>query len=907
MKSKDLRSLLLKLNNHLIRNLDTATGLGIKRGHYEIGMEHFLVALIEDGQGDIPLVLRHYTIDSGKVQSICNSGLESMHSGNPGKPKLSPFLADLLEQAWITSSVHHKETKIRSGALFEVFIASELVISTGLMDILSPINQEDLKTKFYSIVTGSVEDQAEAAEFLPAEEAKEIPAGGTILDVYTTNFTQMAKDGKIDPILGRDDEIIQIIEVLSRRKKSNPIVLGEPGVGKTAVVEGLALKIAADEIPEQLKNVQIHSLDLGALQAGTKMRGEFEKRFKAVINEVIKSASQIILFIDEAHTLIGAGGTAGGGDAANLLKPALARGEFRAIAATTYLEYNKYFAKDAALERRFQPIHIGEPEDDKAILMLRGIKTKYEGYHGIHISDNAIETAVKLSRKFIAGRQLPDKAIDLLDTAATRVKMSLTSRPPSLELDFSDLKSLDLEIATLQKDHDLKISDNEQELKALRKKRTELEADIKQKEERWTKECELVNKLRDLRKQKFATDEEKKPDEQKDADPEGKPDAKAEERDGDKKEKKIEAEPKKKVVNVDAEIDKVTKEMAALQGEKPQVFADVTDMIVAEVIESWTGIPVGNMTRDEMTTVLKMGEDLKKRVLGQDHAIEQIVDVIRGSKVGLKREEAPIGVFMLVGPSGVGKTELARAVAEALFGDERFLVTLNMTEYQNEYNTSRLIGADPGLVGYGEGGALSEPVRRRPYCVVLLDEAEKANQSVMDLFMEIFDRGVLQDSERRFINFNNTIIFMTSNLASEVIFEKYNEGMISPDDLLEEIRPYLNQHFRPEFLGRLKPIVFLPLAPDIMKLIVELKLKRLSKRLQENQKLSVTFAKPVIEAIVDSCTRTETGARNIDAIIDRRITPEISTHLLGFLAEGKEPGSMNVSKDKQGNFKYKFS
>jgi type VI secretion system protein VasG len=358
---------------------------------------------------------------------------------------------------------------------------------------------------------------------------------------------------------------------------------------------------------------------------------------------------------------------------------------------------------------------------------------------------------------------------------------------------------------------------------------------------------------------------------------------------------------------VDAEIDKVTKEMAALQGEKPQVFADVTDMIVAEVIESWTGIPVGNMTRDEMTTVLKMGEDLKKRVLGQDHAIEQIVDVIRGSKVGLKREEAPIGVFMLVGPSGVGKTELARAVAEALFGDERFLVTLNMTEYQNEYNTSRLIGADPGLVGYGEGGALSEPVRRRPYCVVLLDEAEKANQSVMDLFMEIFDRGVLQDSERRFINFNNTIIFMTSNLASEVIFEKYNEGMISPDDLLEEIRPYLNQHFRPEFLGRLKPIVFLPLAPDIMKLIVELKLKRLSKRLQENQKLSVTFAKPVIEAIVDSCTRTETGARNIDAIIDRRITPEISTHLLGFLAEGKEPGSMNVSKDKQGNFKYKFS
>ncbi len=867
MNVQELRTLLQKLNNHLIKTLDTATGLGLKMGHDRITMDHLLVALLEDGRGDIMFILKHFTVDAGEVVKICRANLEKYVPERLGKPSLSTMLTQLFEQAWMTSSVQHNEAKIRSGALFEAFIASEWLLSTGLMDVCEPIIREELKNRFHDMVRGSIEDSSTLEETVSAKDAKEAGAGdGSVLGLYTNNLTAQAKEGKIDPILGRDDEILQMIEILCRRKKSNPILLGEPGVGKTAVVEGLALKVAQNQVPDLLRDVQILALDLGALQAGTKMRGEFEQRFKAVINGISHSVKPSILFIDEAHTLIGAGGTQGSGDAANLLKPALARSEIRAIAATTYTEYNKYFAKDAALERRFQPVHVGEPDDDKAVLMMRGIKTKYEAFHGIHITDQALEAAVKLSRRYIAGRQLPDKAIDLLDTSATRVKMSLTNVPPGLELEKNRLNAIQLQISTLSHDLDLGIDQFENKIAMLKEQASAMEKDIDKRQADWKQEGALVAKLMDLRKQKAAN--------------------------------------QKSVTT--AQLEQITRDLAAIQGETPQIFADVTTNTVAQVIESWTGIPVSRMTRDESTSLLQLGEELKKQIIGQDHAIEQVVNTIRSAKQRLNKEEGPIGVFLLVGPSGVGKTELARVVAMTLFGDEHHMVVLNMTEYQNEYNTSRLIGADPGLVGYGEGGALSEPVRRRPYCVVLLDEMEKANLSVKDLFMQVFDKGMLKDAERRDINFNNTIIFMTSNLASEVIMENFQQGMRSPDELLDLMRPYLNQHFRSEFLGRVKPIIFLPLETEVMKKIVELKIKKLAGRLQKNQNLQLECAPQVIDQITASCTRAEIGARNIDAVIDRHIVPEISGKLLAFMAEQKSVTRLKIGLSESGEYQYQF-
>lgn len=872
MESQDLKSLLQKLNGYLVDNLSVATDLGIRNHHRHITMDHLLVTLLQEGKGDIPLILKHFNIDPGRIRRVCQKNINAIHEEHSGNPSLSKMLFELFDKAWFSSSVRHQEKLIRSGSLFEAFIASEWAVSTGLVDILSGINQETLKINFYGIIAGSVEDAVVSIPSAGKEVEQDIPAGESALALYANNVTQQAKQAKIDPILGRDDEILNVIEVLSRRKKSNPILLGEPGVGKTAVVEGLALRIAQEKVPDNLKNVQIHALDIGALQAGTQLRGAFEKRIKAVLDEIAKSAEPVILFIDEAHTLIGAGSTQGGSDAANLLKPALARGELKAIAATTYMEYNKYFAKDAALERRFQPIHVGEPTDDKAILMLRGIKEKYEAHHGIHISDEAVEAAVKLSRKYLSGRQLPDKAVDLLDTAATRVKMALNNKPIALEALLSELHSINLSIQSLEKDFGLGILQSQNSLEELRSKKGKLDQEIEQTEKKWMAELELVNQLIALRKKKLAA-----PDE--------------EER-----------------VKLLVDIQNLSHQVQALQGDRPNVCAEVTANVVAQVLESWTGIPVSNMTQDETLALKNLGDELQKRVVGQDHAIREVVDVIRAAKTGSRlKDEGPIGVFFLLGPSGVGKTELARAAAEALFGDERSMVTLNMTEYTSEHNTSRLVGADPGLVGYGEGGALSEPVRRRPYCVVLLDEMEKAHRVVVNYFMQIFDRGMLKDAEQRMIDFNNTIIFLTSNLASDILFDHYDKGVSDPAKLLEVLRPSLVEKFSPEFVGRVKPIVFLPLNLDVMTQITRLKLNKLACRLQASRGLRVEFAEEVVQQVVQLCTIAETGARNIDAVIDYTITPAISSRLLDLMIDHTVVTNLNITRGEDGTLVYNFS
>ncbi|MEE9430005.1 MAG: AAA family ATPase, partial [Melioribacteraceae bacterium] len=645
MQSKDLKSLLLKLNNYLVRNLDTATGHGIKINHYEINMEHLLIALLEEGLGDVPLILKYFGINAGDVQERCVKNLNEIETGNSGRPKLSPLLTDLLEKAWMMSSVHLHETKIRSGALFASFVSSELVISTGMMGIFSPIKEDDLRTEFYKIVQGSSEDAHSGTDGLPEETVKEIPPDGTVLDLYTMNLTQQAKDGKIDPILGRDEEIIQTIEVLSRRKKSNPILLGEPGVGKTAVVEGLALKVAANEVPDIIKGVQIHSLDMGSLQAGTKMRGEFEKRLKAVITEVTNSVKPIILFIDEAHTLIGAGASAGGSDAANLLKPALARGELRAVGATTLDEYQKHFEKDKALTRRFQTVLIDEPDTEDAISILRGIKEKYETYHKVLIKDEAIIAAVELSQRYITDRHLPDKAIDLIDEAASKLRMEINSKPEELDEIERKIMQLEIEREAIKREKDTK------KLNKIGEELAELNDSKNQITAKWMTEKNCVEAIQNAKENIEIL----------------KTEADQAERDGNYE--KVAEIRYGKIKDTELKLETLRTELIEIQKTSNLIKEEVDAIEIADVVAKWTGIPIAKMLQSEREKLLFLEEKLGERVVGQKEGIEAISDAVRRSRAGLQDMKKPIGSFIFLGTTGVGKTELAKALSEYLFND----------------------------------------------------------------------------------------------------------------------------------------------------------------------------------------------------------------------------------------------
>ncbi|MBN2320586.1 MAG: type VI secretion system ATPase TssH [Acidobacteria bacterium] len=868
----DAKLLLNRLNHFCKRSLEAAAGQCVSRAHYEVGIEHFLLQLLDDPKSDICMALAYFEIDPARVRKALQRILEGFRSGNPGKPVFSPQVLDWLQDAWLIGSVDLGLSLIRSGALLVALVNNlPRYLGGGGLDLLEKIQIDALKREFFEITAGSPEEIKTAAAEPGSPSAKEGEADSALAK-FTLDFTERARQGEIDPVFGRDREIRQMIDILARRRKNNPIVVGEAGVGKTAVVEGLALKIVQDDVPAILKDVRLLSLDLGLLQAGAGVRGEFENRLKAVITEVKASASPIILFIDEAHTLIGAGGTAGGGDAANLLKPALARGELRTVAATTWSEYKKYFEKDAALARRFQPVALEEPSEEDATVILRGLREKYEESHQVHILDDAIVAAARLSSRYISGRQLPDKAVDLLDTAAARVKIGLSSRPDILEDRLERVRILERELGALDRDAQAGVKIDNTRLKQLKKEIADEKKAFEGLEKRWKKENKAAANLVKLRNQGM--------DAKSDADS----------------------------AQIKKQLKQAEKQLAEAQDGEPLISLEVNPDVIAKVVADWTGIPVGNMVKDEANLILKLDKQLGERIKGQDHALEMLARGIRASKAGISNPNTPIGVFLFVGPSGVGKTETALSLAETLFGGERFMTTINMSEFQEKHTVSRLIGSPPGYVGFGEGGVLTEAVRQRPYSVVLLDEVEKADPEVMNLFYQTFDKGMLSDGEGRVIDFKNTVIIMTSNLASDIITSiPQDQPRPAVSDLTAAIRPVLSNHFKPALLARMTIVPFYSIDVESMKGIVRLKLGHLGRRLKDNHQIILAYPDSVVDQIAERCTEVETGARNIDHIMQGNLLPLVSSEILQKMAEGKLPEKLEIQINESGDFELRFS
>jgi len=876
MITVDMKSLIMRLNPFCTNALQAAAGLCVSRTHYEVTVEHLLSKLSEEPRSDWSLILRNFDLDGGRVKKALEETLEDFKTGNAAKPVFSPILLELIQDAWMIASIDLEERKIRSGAVLSAFLAKPTFFASGrYVDLLKTIGREALMKQFWALAKASVEQEApgEAPAGSPTAQREGAPGDGTALARFCMDFTQRARNGEIDPVFGRDKEIRQMINILARRRKNNPICVGEPGVGKTAVVEGLALRIVEGDVPDIIKDVSLQGLDMGLLEAGAGVKGEFENRLKGVINEIKASEKPTILFIDEAHTLIGAGGSAGAGDAANLLKPALARGELRTIAATTWSEYKKYFEKDAALARRFQPVKLDEPSVSITTLILRGLKTKYEESHKVIMRDDAIQAAAELSDRYISGRFLPDKAVDLMDTSCARVKISLTAKPDVLEDKERSIQALEREKKALERDRVNGVPIDEERFVEVENGIESLNQEASELKERWLKEQEAAHKLLDLRSELQAlTDEE---------------------------------EVKNEALN--QAIDDAAKAYEEIQGENPLIRIEVDPDVVAKVVSDWTGIPLGKVMREQATNILQFEAGLKERIRGQDHSLAAISEVIKASKSGLKDPGQPIGVFLLVGPSGVGKTETGLSVADILFGGEQSVVTINMSEFQEKHTVSRLIGSPPGYVGYGEGGMLTEAVRQKPYSVVLLDEVEKAHLEVLNLFYQVFDKGSLSDGEGREIDFKNTVMFLTSNLATDVITEMTKGGEAAPEDaIMAAVRPILSQHFKPALLARMTVIPYYTLPPDALKGIVRLKLDKLAKRLMENNRMKLNYTPAVVDQITDRCTEVETGARNIDYIITGNIMPQMSQRILSHMATGGMPAAVELDLNKDGSFMMVF-
>jgi type VI secretion system protein VasG len=951
--SNSLKTLISKLDATCRTAAERAASMTMARGHYEVDLEHLFLALLEQPQSDFALLCRRFEISPSALQQDLEAEIGRFKNGNTRTPVFSPHLPTLFEQAWLVASLDAHHRRIRSAHLLLALLTEPGLaqLADRGSKLFARFKLDELKHRLGELTVGS-QEAAEAAGDAAAAPADAglVGAGGTpaapggktpALDQYTTNLTQRARDGHLDPVIGRDGEIRQAIDILMRRRQNNPILTGEAGVGKTAVVEGLALAIAAGDVPPPLQGVELHVLDMGLLQAGASVKGEFENRLKGVIDEVKRSPHPIILFIDEAHTMIGAGGQAGQNDAANLLKPALARGELRTVAATTWSEYKKYFEKDAALARRFQVVKIEEPTEPIAAAMLRGMVPLMEKHFGIRVLDEAITEAVRLSARYISGRQLPDKAVGVLDTACAKVALGQTAQPAAIEQRRKQLERLQAEQAALQREvaagapHADRLAELATEEAALRAELAELD---KRYQAEQTLVAEIVRLRRELEAEPAvpaaasatvpaaetgeasagvataaavhagaASEGASLPA----AKPRKSSRAAVAPKAGARTSATAPATDTAAAVTLSpaqqALRDKQA-ELAALQGESPLVPMQVDGHVVAEIVSAWTGIPLGKMVKDELRAVLELGAKLEQRVIGQPQALGAVAQRVRTARALLEDPNKPKGVFLFVGPSGVGKTETALALAEALYGGERKLITINMSEYQEAHSVSGLKGSPPGYVGYGEGGVLTEAVRRNPYSVVLLDEVEKAHPDVLELFFQVFDKGVMDDAEGREIDFRNCIVILTSNVGSSQIMQaclnKPAEELPVADELAEALRPVLYKHFKPAFLGRLKVVPYYPISDEVLAKIIRLKLDRIAARVAANHQAGFAYDGKLVDAVLARCTEVDSGARNVDHILNGSLLPEIAEAVLTRMADGQALARIQVSASKSGDFKY---
>ncbi|TYQ21824.1 UNVERIFIED_ORG: type VI secretion system protein VasG [Zoogloea ramigera] len=860
----NLKTLIGKLNDTTRQAATRAASICMALGQYEVEVEHLLLALLEHERCDLAIIVRQCGVDLGRLEADLHRQVAQLKTGSTRTPVFSRQLPQLIEHAWLLASLETEQpARIRSCHLLVALLTDpELAqLAQRASPLFASIPIDEIKHRLDKATRGS-QEEATAPTPSPGEAPGAVPlvARTPALDQYTTRLTQLARDGKLDPVVGREAEVRQVIDILLRRRQNNPILTGEAGVGKTAVVEGLALRIAAGDVPEVLKGVDIHTLDMGLLQAGASVKGEFENRLKYVIDEVKHSPHGIILFIDEAHTMIGAGGAAGQNDAANLLKPALARGELRTIAATTWSEYKQYFEKDAALARRFQVVKVEEPSEDIASAMLRAMAPLMEAHFGIRIRDEAVTEAVRLSHRYISGRQLPDKAVSVLDTACARVALAQSGTPALLESAARAMERIGAETTALQREDD-------GDADAIRRKRlaqlAEHHAALADEHarlgQRWQREQGVVAAITRQR-------------------------------------------------SAGGELGALKAELAALQGEAPLVPVEVDAATVAAIVSGWTGIPLGKMVRDEINTVLNLQSTLQERILGQPHAIAAVAQRVRTARANLDDPNKPKGVFLFVGPSGVGKTETALALADVLYGGERKLLTINMSEYQEAHSVSGLKGSPPGYVGYGQGGVLTEAVRRNPYSVVLLDEIEKAHPDVVELFFQVFDKGVMDDAEGREIDFRNTIIIATSNAGSATVMQACLNHSPAPtvEELEALLRPQLVKHFKPALLGRLKVVPYYPIPDAVLAQIIALKLGRIGQRIHQQHHAEFSYDEALVDAVLARCTEVDCGARNVDHIINGSLLPEIAEAVLEKMAQGAAIAKIKVGANRQGLFKYQI-